>query len=63
MDMDPKLRHRLPELEKMQFEKVQEVDISNNLHVYNINYYERELDHIEFLNEGEIMVGTIRIKR
>jgi pimeloyl-ACP methyl ester carboxylesterase len=62
-DMDLKLRNRLEELSQIKFNPVNDVCFKSDLHVYDINYYQRGLDVIEYLNEGEIMVGNIKLKR
>ena len=43
MDMNPKLLEKQQEFAQIKFEKIQDIDPKNDFHLYNINYYEREL--------------------
>jgi acylglycerol lipase len=54
---------RKEELSQHNFEKSQVVDQDNNLHLYKLDYYENELSDIEHLHLGEVMVGTVQVKR
>jgi alpha-beta hydrolase superfamily lysophospholipase len=39
------------------------VDTASDFHLYDIDYYERKLDVIELLNDGEYTLGDIKVKR
>ena len=39
------------------------IDKDCGLFIYELNYYEKSLNSIELMDEGERMIGTVRVKR
>jgi hypothetical protein len=54
---------RKEELAQIKFEKAQIVDNDHDLNVYKLDYYENEVHEIEWLHLGELMVGSVKVKR
>lgn len=50
-------------LENYKFEHIEEFDNFNKFSTFKLDYYEKKLDVIEDLIEGEMMVGNIKVKR
>lgn len=45
------------------FEKKSSIDEDSNMHIYDLKYYETGLKDIENLDEGEMMIGNIKMSR
>jgi hypothetical protein len=47
----------------VKFEKKTAIDEEQSMHVFDLKYYERGLKQIEDLDDGEIQIGNIKMKR
>lgn len=49
--------------EKLKFERRATIDAHENMYIYDIKYYENNLNSLEELHEGERLLGTLKVKR
>lgn len=61
--MEEKLIERATELANIKFEKTESIDSQNDFNLYNVDYYQRKLEVVEYLCEGEALIGNIKVKR